>query len=68
MFLICSQRLGESSREKRREDMSAKKLIRKLKRALPVVVANAPAVIAAVIEVKRAVKSAPRPQTGDSAA
>jgi hypothetical protein len=40
--------------------MSIKKLARKLKKALPGIAASAPAVIAAVIEVKRAFDKSPK--------
>ena len=48
--------------------MSLKKLLKALRRALPVIVANAPAVIDAARQVKRALKRPPpqAPETGEA--
>ena len=47
--------------------MSIKKLAKKLKKAFPGIAASAPAVIAAVIEVKRAFDKAPKTKAEEAA-
>jgi hypothetical protein len=49
-------------------DMSIESLLKGLKQALPVILANAPAVIAAVKEVKKAVKKKKKKAVPDAAA
>src|SRR5438309_996693 len=56
--LVDVIRMPRPWRERRR-DMSLKSLLKALGKALPVVLANAPAVIGAVKDVAKAVKKAP---------
>jgi hypothetical protein len=48
--------------------MSLKSLLKTIGKVLPAIVANAPAVIAAVKEVRQAAKTPPKPKAGDAAA
>jgi hypothetical protein len=48
--------------------MSIASILRSLKAALPIILANAPAVIAAARDVKKAMKKAKTPQEGASGA